>query len=211
MLDDFRQEKPDQNLDPLSENTSFPLNKKIALICILLAIVGLFVFLTSDSWSSSKDSKGSDDLAKEIEQVKLRVSELEQMARSRGLMVTPLAQEEQHEDGAKTVSQPQLATLKSLIEQELQEPAPQPQANQVLADVQEPQKADVQPEVKKQVVKESTSKNYTVQKGDTLSKISQKFYGTPKRWRKIVEANKDKLGNNQILKPGMSLHIPSKE
>ena len=40
---------------------------------------------------------------------------------------------------------------------------------------------------------------YTVQKGDTLQKISQKFFGTTKRWMKIYDANKATLkGPNKI-------------
>src|SRR5512139_2133187 len=33
-----------------------------------------------------------------------------------------------------------------------------------------------------------SGQNYTVKKGDTLQEISQKFYGTTKKWRKIYEA-----------------------
>lgn len=51
-------------------------------------------------------------------------------------------------------------------------------------------------------------KSYTVQKGDTLSKISLQFYGTSKKWQKIVDANRSKLGNNQVLRSGMQLVIP---
>ncbi|MEW6009516.1 MAG: LysM peptidoglycan-binding domain-containing protein [Candidatus Omnitrophota bacterium] len=49
--------------------------------------------------------------------------------------------------------------------------------------------------------------SYTVQKGDTLQKISQKFYGTVKKWPKIYEANKDKLKTPQKIYPGQVLKI----
>ena len=50
--------------------------------------------------------------------------------------------------------------------------------------------------------------SYTVQKGDTLQKISQKFFGTTKKWMKIYEANSDTLkGPNQIY-PGQAIRIP---
>ena len=49
---------------------------------------------------------------------------------------------------------------------------------------------------------------YTVQKGDTLQKISQKTFGTTKKWTKIYDANKDVLkGPNQIY-PGQVIKIP---
>jgi nucleoid-associated protein YgaU len=50
---------------------------------------------------------------------------------------------------------------------------------------------------------------YTVQKDDTLQKISKKIYGSYGKWYKIYEANKDKIKNPNILKPGMVLTIPS--
>lgn len=52
---------------------------------------------------------------------------------------------------------------------------------------------------------------YTVQPGDTLSKIAERFYGdgSEASWRKIYEANRNLIGNdpNQIT-PGMKLIIP---
>ncbi|MDD5729895.1 MAG: LysM peptidoglycan-binding domain-containing protein [Candidatus Omnitrophica bacterium] len=50
--------------------------------------------------------------------------------------------------------------------------------------------------------------SYTVQKNDTLQKISQKFYGTTKRWHKLFEANKDKMKTPNSLRPGQVLNIP---
>lgn len=49
---------------------------------------------------------------------------------------------------------------------------------------------------------------YTVQKNDTLQKISQKFYGTTKKWNKIYEANKDVLKGPNRVYPGQTLNIP---
>jgi LysM repeat protein len=50
---------------------------------------------------------------------------------------------------------------------------------------------------------------YTVAKNDTLQKISNKFYGTTKRWMKIYEANKDVLSGPDKLYPGQTLNIPT--
>ena len=49
---------------------------------------------------------------------------------------------------------------------------------------------------------------YTVQKGDTLQKISQKFYSTTKKWTKIYEVNKDILKSPNRLYVGQVLNIP---
>lgn len=54
----------------------------------------------------------------------------------------------------------------------------------------------------------SSSEKYTVEKNDTLQKISKKFYGTTKKWPKIYEANKDVLSGPDKLYPGQTLNIP---
>ena len=50
---------------------------------------------------------------------------------------------------------------------------------------------------------------YTVQKNDTLQKISQKFYGTTKKWKKIFDANKDTLKGPDKVYAGQVLNIPA--
>ena len=51
-------------------------------------------------------------------------------------------------------------------------------------------------------------KSYKVQSGDTLSKISKKFYGTPNRWNDIYQANRDVLTSARSLAVGQVLLIP---
>ncbi len=52
---------------------------------------------------------------------------------------------------------------------------------------------------------------YTVQPGDTLSKIAQKVYGDFRQWPLIFEANRDKLTSPSLIRVGMELRIPAKE
>jgi LysM repeat protein len=52
------------------------------------------------------------------------------------------------------------------------------------------------------------ARTYTVQQGDSLSKISKEFYGSANQYMKIFEANKDKLPDPDKIKPGMELVIP---
>lgn len=50
---------------------------------------------------------------------------------------------------------------------------------------------------------------YTVQSGDSLSKIAQKQYGNASAWNKIYNANKTTIGDNpDLIKPGQKLTIP---
>lgn len=49
---------------------------------------------------------------------------------------------------------------------------------------------------------------YTVQKGETLQKISEKFFGTTKKWLKIYDANRDVLKGPNKIYPGQVINIP---
>ena len=51
-------------------------------------------------------------------------------------------------------------------------------------------------------------RTYTVQKGDSLSKIARAMYGDMKQWRKIFEANRDQISNPDRIQPGWVLKIP---
>ena len=50
---------------------------------------------------------------------------------------------------------------------------------------------------------------YRVESGDTLETIALRFYGQRDQWRRIYNANKDRLGSKARLKPGDLLVIPS--
>jgi len=52
---------------------------------------------------------------------------------------------------------------------------------------------------------DSSGTTYTVQSGDSLSKIGSK-YGVS--WQKIFEANRDKLDDPDKIQPGQELSIP---
>ena len=52
------------------------------------------------------------------------------------------------------------------------------------------------------------SRTYTVQPGDSLSKISREVYGNANQYMRIFEANKDKLSDPDKIKAGMELLIP---
>jgi nucleoid-associated protein YgaU len=52
------------------------------------------------------------------------------------------------------------------------------------------------------------AKTYVVVEGDTLTRISRKFYGTPGRWEDILKANHDVLKDEKSLVVGSTLKIP---
>ena len=55
----------------------------------------------------------------------------------------------------------------------------------------------------------AANKTYTVKAGDTLSKISQQFYGSANQYMKIFNANRDKLSDPDKIQPGQELKIPA--
>lgn len=54
----------------------------------------------------------------------------------------------------------------------------------------------------------SAPKTYTVQPGDTLSKIAKEFLGNANDYMKIFNANKDQLSDPDKIKPGQVLRLP---
>jgi len=49
---------------------------------------------------------------------------------------------------------------------------------------------------------------YRVKAGDSLGTIAFKFYGQERMWRRIFEANQDRLSTPDAILPGQSLSIP---
>jgi nucleoid-associated protein YgaU len=56
-------------------------------------------------------------------------------------------------------------------------------------------------------VKVST-KEYTVQKGDTLARIAKKELGSAHRWKYLYQMNKDRIKDPNDLKAGQKIIIP---
>jgi len=53
------------------------------------------------------------------------------------------------------------------------------------------------------------TQSYTVKAGDTLSKISQQFYGESDEFMRIFYANRDKLNDPDKIQVGQQLAIPA--
>ena len=54
----------------------------------------------------------------------------------------------------------------------------------------------------------AAAKTYTVQAGDSLSKIAKQHLGDANAYMKIFEANKDQLSDPDKIKPGQVLRLP---
>ncbi len=49
---------------------------------------------------------------------------------------------------------------------------------------------------------------YTIQKGDSLSKIAQAQYGDPMKWNALFEANREVIKDPDLIYPGQQIRIP---
>lgn len=52
------------------------------------------------------------------------------------------------------------------------------------------------------------TREYTIKSGDSLSKIAKQYYGDAGDWKKIFEANKDKIKDPDMIFPGQKIIIP---
>jgi outer membrane protein OmpA-like peptidoglycan-associated protein len=87
--------------------------------------------------------------------------------------------------------------------EEIEIPAPPAEAKPLEeGKYMEEQKEEMESEVK------VSTKEYTVQKNDTLWKIAAKEYSDGKQWRRIYNFNKDRIKNPSRLLPGQKIILP---
>lgn len=91
----------------------------------------------------------------------------------------------------------------------MEEPAYEEEAGYDYDELTATQDAEI-PSLEDEAVESSPSLvEYTVQKDDTLQKISKKFYDSYSKWPKIYEINKDVISNPDRIKPGIVIQIPT--
>lgn len=66
---------------------------------------------------------------------------------------------------------------------------------------------DIMADIK--VADTSVFAHHTVKSGESLSKISKQYYGSANKYKKIFEANRDKLKSADLIHPGDELVIPN--
>ncbi len=75
---------------------------------------------------------------------------------------------------------------------------------------EEPTEATARPLPKETHAKKATRKSqtYVVKKGDTLQTIAKKYYGDSGKWRRIYDANRQRIKDPNKVPVGMKLIIP---
>ena len=75
-------------------------------------------------------------------------------------------------------------------------------------DIESEQTKEESSESYEQPEKIKAQRFHIVATGETLSEISREEYGTSTKWRKILNANRNLIGDVNKLKPGTELVIP---
>jgi nucleoid-associated protein YgaU len=65
-----------------------------------------------------------------------------------------------------------------------------------------------EPTTNEQAAKIKTQRYHIILKGETLSEIAYKYYGSATKWNKILDANKSVIKDVDKLKPGTKIIIP---
>jgi nucleoid-associated protein YgaU len=151
--------------------------------------------------------------------VQLRATEADNLRRRRAAAVAPKPQQAAAE-AARAIAQRQAAAeaQKQAAAAEAQKQAAAEAQRQAAA--AEAQKQVAAAEAQRQAAAAEAQKQaaaaaapgpvriYVVKPGDTLSGIAKQMYGKAARWPEIYEANKDRIKDPNLIRPGWQLRIP---
>lgn len=202
MLDQYRQDLNNDS-DSLNEGR-FQMSRRKVVFTLAGAALALLFFLfligafrSEDEVVNEKETTSA--VASELIDLQARVEKLEQMLQANPVIAAnkPMSQDVNipnmalNDNALKQLiatSSPEMSDAEPMVDA-----APQPQSTPAPTPAPAPK---------------AQARTYTVQKGDTLSKISQKCYGTTKKWKQIYDANREKISNINQLKVGTALNIP---
>jgi len=138
-------------------------------------------------------AKKVDSLASEIEDLKIDVSAAKEMAATAKIQADQTKKETR--ELAEEVRRNRELFLRKI--EELLKKA------KVEEEKLKPKEAKLKPPARKYKI-------YTVKRGDTLESIAAdpNIYNDPTKWKKIFEANKDRILNPNLIYPGQKLIIP---
>lgn len=125
------------------------------------------------------------------------------------------------DDGGRRISSSEIKSLRAMLDEDERTAKPPTLASapsQDDSDVQQPKTKTVasrnsvdNPFQKKDDRKEqkrSIPETYTVEEGDTLMRISAKFYGTNRKWRDIRDANRAIISPDGRVRVGQVIKLP---
>ena len=124
------------------------------------------------------------------------------------------------DDGERRISSSEIKKLRAMLDEDEKNTSTRPPIDVAAAGADEPESAPpaastnapaamTKPFAQKaKKTKRLIPETYTVEEGDTLMRISARFYGTNRKWREIREANKTIISSDGRVKTGQVIKLP---
>ncbi len=162
--------------------------QKLAVFVTTIVVIMVLILISRDTGRRAPLVPSEEPL-KDVEDI-VRVFELTPV---------PLSEEESEEDVAEIFWGPKRESVEIAREEE---------------EIEGPATIAIAPALGERpgegrILETDRPRTYTVAKGDTLVKISEKVYGDKTKWRQIYEANRDQITDVRLMQPGQVLTIPA--
>ena len=124
------------------------------------------------------------------------------------------------EDGDRRISSSEIKKLRAMLDEDEKNTSTRPPIDVAAAGAEDPASAPPAASTnasaavsnpfaqKEKKAKRLIPETYTVEEGDTLMRISARFYGTNRKWREIREANKTIISSDGRVKTGQVIKLP---
>ena len=110
-------------------------------------------------------------------------------------------------DAPARVSSDEIKKLKAMLDED-ERTSKAPSVAQDNGGASNAQKNPFLKKSEKKETKRLIPETYTVEDGDTLMRISTKFYGTNRKWREIRDANKTIISSDGRVRAGQVIKLP---
>ena len=127
---------------------------------------------------------------------------------TRQVFVVEVERENKEEETSEETAAP-LSARESTLTEETKREVRQPSSYQPRVKIPTNESSAIEtPQGSKPLTSAASFIEYTVEKDDTLQKISKKFYNSYSKWPRIYDANRDVIKTPDRLKTGMIIKIP---
>jgi nucleoid-associated protein YgaU len=125
------------------------------------------------------------------------------------------------DDGGRRISSSEIKSLRAMLDEDERTAKPPTLASAPSQDDSDVQQSNTKTVASRNSVdnpfqkkddrkeqKRTIPETYTVEEGDTLMRISAKFYGTNRKWRDIRDANRAIISSDGRVKVGQVIKLP---
>jgi len=144
----------------------------------------------------TKEEMKFADVAKELEETKIRLSEIEKATAEEIAVLAEKVKSQETEIGDYKKKEDIVKSVATEINKKMDSGDTKVKAQALASAIYQAS-----------VAKKNETQTYIVQKGDNMKTVAEKFYKDGKKWELIYKANKDKIKGG-VLTPGMELILP---